>query len=285
MANKSVATVEETKNQLPAYLQDYAGPSGKEALDTTDVVVPRIKLLQATSPELEANPEEARSGNYWHNILEQSLGNSFEFIVSKMRKKYLLFAPRAPGNELSGVLARSEDAKHWDPPNAEFAVRIKGRKEPVIWRTKPTVEESGLHKFGTSNPDDKDSQPAAVLIYEYLVYIPELGHAPALFSAARSQVKVAKNQLNSKIMMSDYPITALKFRAGVVKEEGAEGPYFNYAFKSAGFANQDEFAVASRIAKDFANYAASDETSIVSEVGGGANGNVGNSKVNADVPF
>lgn len=236
MAKTEVAVKPEEKDdsQLPAYLQNTQ-VDNKDNFDQSDVVIPRIKLLQGLSAEVEQY-DEAKTGEFWHTGLDISLGKSFKFIVGDRRKKYLLQAPIQDGQ---GILARSDDAKTWDKLG-KWQVKIKGQKNPVTWEiTDLDVEASGLTKWGTTIPDDEDSPPAATLFYDYLVELPdypELG--PAVVSLARSQIKKAKKGLNDKISMhanNGRPMQALLFEANSIDESSDGQDYKNWMFKSAGF--------------------------------------------------
>ena len=58
------------KSRLPAFLQDHPGLGS-----LGNVEVPRLKLLQASSPEL-AQAENAKEGEFWHSLLGRSIGSS-----------------------------------------------------------------------------------------------------------------------------------------------------------------------------------------------------------------
>ena len=148
---KEVATV--TPGAMPAYLKGKEVKS-QDWLEASDLILPRVKLLQGISSEVEAF-ETAKAGLFWHNILNEVIGPEFSFIVSAYRKKYMLMAPLSDSR---GVLARAEDGVHWTPPNATFEVKLKGIKETQKWTTKPTVAESRLAEFGSSVTDDPDSK-------------------------------------------------------------------------------------------------------------------------------
>lgn len=233
-----VATISADESKLPAYLQGQSVVN-HDNFDSSDVVIPRIKLLQGISPEIEQY-NDAKSGNYWHTGLDMSLGSEMRFIVADRRKKYLLQAPIQDGQ---GILARSDDAKRWDKTGS-WQVKIKGQKNPVTWTINDIdVEKSGLTGWGTSIPGDEDSPPAATLFYDYLVFLPDhLDLGPAVISLARSQIKKAKKGLNDKISMhatNGRPMQALIFQAGVIDETSDGQSFKNWSFRSAGFV-QDE---------------------------------------------
>lgn len=225
--------------QVPAYLQNYGGPVGDDNFDSSDVVLPRIKLLQGLSNEVETF-DEAKAGRFWHTGLDMDLGDEIKFVIGDRRKKYLLSAPLADGQ---GILARSDDAVTWDRTGS-WNVKLKGVKQPVTWEiTDTNVLKSGLTAWGSGNPDDEDSPPAATLFYDYLVFMPDhpdLG--PSVITLARSAIRKAKKGLNDKIKLhatQGRPMQAIMFSAKSVEETGDEGPYKNWSFTGAGFV-QDE---------------------------------------------
>lgn len=239
MTKNTVPAVADPKDAgLPAYLQGQ-NYKKEDNFDSSDVVIPRIKLLQGISPEITTF-DNAKVGDFWHSGMDLNLGNTIRFVIADRRKKYLLSAPLEDGQ---GVLARADDAKNWDK-TGKWSIKMKGVKQPIVWEiTDLDVMASGLTKFGTSNPDDEDSQPAATLFYDYLVFLPDhLDLGPAVISLARASVKKAKKGLNDKIDLhstNGRPMQALVFEASSVDENSDSGGFKNWQFKQAGF-NMDE---------------------------------------------
>lgn len=251
---------------LPAYLSGKTGmSSGLQGLEASDFVVPRVKLLQAISEEVTAH-DDAKPGIFWLNVLDQPLGPVLDFVPISNKKRYLLMPPIGDDR---GILARADDAIHWNPPNGEWQVKLKNVKNPVTWKTAETVRASGLAEFGSSNPDDPDSNPAATLFYEYLVYLPEFPHlSPVLLSLARSQAKKARD-LNGKIEFRHIPMQAGRYRATIIQDKGPEGPYFNYQFANNGFATEAEYEACVQYAKKFTDYRGADEEGAARAAEGG----------------
>lgn len=274
--SNQVAT--KTEAALPAYMQNYEGPRTNTAMETSDVLVPRVKLLQALSPEVEKF-DNAKAGQFWHTLASELIGSELRFVVIMSRKRYILFAPR---DDARGILARADDAKHWNPANAEFEVKLKGVGKPVIWKTADTVSESGLAEYGTFNPHDPDdNRPAATLIYEYLIFMPDYPDmSPALFSLSRSSIKPGKD-LNGKILMrsNKVPQFGQVYKATIMKDKSPEGEFFNWQFLSHGHADQDVFEHCSSLAEHYkaTSFRADDESDLA---GGDAAASVDTSKVN-----
>ena len=248
--------VTKVNNALPAHLQQYAKAKIGN-VDSSDRIIPRIKLMQAISPELADHPE-AKAGQFWHTIAQENIGPVIRAIPIIIRKSYVLWAPRSDDR---GILARAMDGVHWDPADAEFTVKPKGSAQSVTYRTAKTVAESRLDQFGTSIPGDANSPPAASLTYNmmwYLVDRPEL--SPSVIINTRSSIKPMQ-QLLSRIDSKPVPHYCQVYDIGTVQQKGAEGPYFNFTYTGAGFADEKQAAEASALFEQFSegSWMANDE--------------------------
>lgn len=237
MAKNEVAAPNSTA--LPTFLQQSTKTASLGNIDKSDLIIPRVKLIQATSPEID--DFDVKRGQFFHTLGEVSMGDKLVGIPIYFRKSIVLWAPRddAAGR---GILARSSDCVRWDEgfANQQFTVRPKGAVADIVWDTKGSVAESGLDQFGSSIPGDSDSKPAASLTYNMLWYFPEFpDFSPAVMINTRSAVKPAKN-LISKLEMSPHDHFAHVIEIGVKKENGDEGDYFNYSYRAAGFVQSED---------------------------------------------
>jgi hypothetical protein len=263
MARKNgteLAKVEEQSTALAvgvqAELPDYLSGSektGMEKFGREDLKIPRLKLLQPLSPEIKAFQGEAIPGEFWHTVANKSVGKEFLGIVCIAAKRVILWRPRDDGD--GGMLAISRDAVNWQTgANQKFTVNLKGVKDPVTWETKGSVGESGLLEFGTQNPDDPKSAPAATLSYEYLLYLidhPEL--SPVVLSAFKTGIPNAKG-FNSFMFMQRKPIPCMvaKFFADEKKEN--RNDWFVPGYNPSGYATKELYQHCSQIAKEFEEY-------------------------------
>lgn len=252
-----MSDVTKTNGNLPEHLAKYQKASIGN-VDSTDRVIPRVKLLQAISPELN-DFSEAKAGQFWHAIAQQNLGPILRAIPIVIRKSYILWAPRTDDR---GILARAMDGIHWDPANAEFTVKPKGSPNPITYRTAKTVAESKLDQFGTSIPGDANSAPAASLTYNmmwYLVEFPEL--SPSIIINTRSSIKPMQ-QLLSRIDSKPVPHFVQLYDISSVQQKGAEGPYFNFTYTGAGFADKEQANRCSELYEQFgaSGWVANDES-------------------------
>lgn len=268
--------VKQAPGGVPAHLAQYA-KARIGNIDASDQIVPRIKLLQAISPELQ-DFETAKAGNFWHTVSSELLGNQILGVPIIVQKSYVLWSPR---NDDRGILARARDGVHWDVPNTEFTVKPKGSPSSVVYNTKNTVAESGLDQFGSSIPGDPQSVPAASLTYNMLWYFPELeGVSPiAVIINTRSSIRPMQHLL-SRLDNSPYAHYLSKVTIGIKQEKGAEGPFYNYVYTAAGFVDEDMAAKTKTLYDKYSklSWAASDESSDVEESGGGGGSKSGPSQ-------
>jgi len=228
-------------NSLPAYLQGQTKTERFGNFDRSDLVIPRIKLLSSVSPEVE-DFEGAKAGEFWHSILNESMGKELIGIPLVLRKTYVLWAPRGDDRQ---ILARSRDGIHWDPPEGEFQVKFPKNPRTYTWRLKPTVAESKLDQFGTSRDDDPQSTPAAALTYEILWLFPErMDLGPSIILNSRGSVKVCQRLLS---LIDAKPVDHFfqMYAIGVMSDKGPENTtYFNYNYRSLGYAEQSDGEIA-----------------------------------------
>lgn len=211
------------QSQVPAFMRDHVG-AGKENIDRADMEMPRLKLMQGLSKELEAY-NDLRVGDFFHVAAEQNLGESFVGVPIFMDRRYLLWRPLESGG---GILARADDGVNWSPSSGEFDVKLdrKDGGQTVKWRLAPTVQKSGLANWGTMNPDDPKLPPAATLMYNYLIAFPEIPDLmAAVLTFQRSSIKQGR-RFNTKLKTTRVPMFGLKFRFTAFTDKNGAGQEF-----------------------------------------------------------
>jgi hypothetical protein len=230
-----------SKSALPAHLQGKPKVASWGDIDPRQRMLPRIKLLQASSPECVDYPGQAIAGQFWHTTLTESLGPEFVGVPIMRRQTYNLWAPRGPGED-RGILARARDFIHWDPPEGEFQVRYPMNPKIYTWVLKRTVKESGLAEFGSSRYDDPNSPPAATLTFEVLWFLPEW-NTLALTLNTRSGVKEARKLF---AMVDAKPVSPFfqRYKIVAVQNRGPTGEaYFGYKYRGDGYADEKLSAI------------------------------------------
>lgn len=239
-----VAVVEEEDNamavtNLPSFMEE--GDKGTEDLGSDDVQLPWLKLLQGTTPGL--HEKGLRQGNFFHSIIEEELDGDEGLdivVILALKPRYMLFNPLDQGG---GILARAEDGVHWEPANHTFEVKLDKGKTTVHWRTANTVAASGLAKWGSTDPSDPKSPPAADLQYRYICVAkdrPDLG--AFMISLQRSGIKAAKH-LNSLLKGCKAVSYGQVFHiSSEWEDQGDTDKKFIWKFKRAGLVrSEDEY--------------------------------------------
>lgn len=218
---------------MPDFMKQDAG-AGREGLDRSDIETPRLKLMQGLSPELETY-DKLRPGMFFHTAAEHIFDGPFKAVPLYISKSYLLWNPRDSGG---GILARADDAVHWSPADTEFEVKLDAKDggHKVKWKTAKTVTQSGLANWGTMNPNDPQSPPAATLMYNYVLAFPEFPDLmPAVMTFQRSSIKAGR-QFNSKLMTVRSPIFGCVFEFSSEDTTNKRGQNFkNVSVVGAGF--------------------------------------------------
>lgn len=237
---KAPATVKAGSNDLvlPEYMRGHEH-AGKENIGKDDLEIPRLKLMQGLSPELKER-NDLRQGHFYHTANELGLESGFRAVPIYMDKRYILWRPRGEGG---GILARADDGVHWDPPNKTFTVTLdkKDGGIKVEWRTAKTVKQSGLAEWGSLNPKDPDSAPAATLMYSYVLAFPDHPDlVPAVLTFQRTSIRAGR-RFNTKLRTIKAPMYGLVFNFNSVLETNQQGDdYYTISASGAGFVEDEE---------------------------------------------
>lgn len=267
--NKEVVT--KANDGVPDYLRNDTKVKFGNT-DSSDIIIPRVKLLQSVSPEVDEY-ETAKNGDFWHTLAEQSLGKELKIVPIILKKEIVLWAPRGDDR---GILARSSDCVNWDDgfANLEFKIKIKGVKEEITWNTGDNVEDSGLMKFGSMIPGDPDSRPAAATTYRFMFLFPDfLDLGPAIIINTRSAIKAARG-LISKIELRPQAHYAQQYIMSTTDEVGDEGPYKGYKYVAAGFPEEAVYNKAKEIFEMYSklDWKTNDEDDVAATTGAGGKG-------------
>lgn len=255
--SKAVATQTDNPNTLttqdvPDYLKEQKS-TGLESLGQSDFKIPRIKLLQPLNPEVQSYQGEAIPGEFWHTA-GKSLGSEFHFVPCLASKRVILWNPRDSGG---GILAFSNDGIKWTSGgNQKFSVKIKNVKEAVTYDTKSDVRSSGLLEWGTANPNDDESGPAAQMHYEYLCYLPDFPDlSPVVMGVTRTSLANAKN-FNTKLLMTRKPIESMLVRCFADEKSKGADTWWLHNFATLGYVPENLYKVTHAIAEKQKNYVA-----------------------------
>jgi hypothetical protein len=214
------------KTQLPASIQKHADLG---RLGVGGVEIPRLKLLQASSPEL-AQFNNAKQGEFWHSVIHDRIGSTVHICPIYIDRRVILWRPREAGG---GILARADDGKHWTPADTEFTVKLKSGRE-ATWRTARTVAASGLDRRGSYDPSDPNSPPAATRMYSIVCSFPDWPDLPPAVVILQHAAIKAATKLIGKLKVLRAPSFGVILEMASVEDKSPSGEFYNYAFDIVG---------------------------------------------------
>jgi hypothetical protein len=240
MANE---IVKQENAAVPDWMREASTGASIGNIDASDLKPPRLKVLAGMSPEVMDGVPNALPGNFWLTILNLNLGKEVTGSPIMLKKTYQLWAPRVSGGEVKGPLATASDAIHWDIPNQVFEVQFQGNPKIYKWHIKNTVFENRMNEFGSSQDDNPDSKPAAILTYDvlWLIDMPHGRKQLCVFTNSRTGTAKTQNFITAtKAMGVDHFYQ--RYRIGIQKKTGPSGdPYFTYDYNYLGnVQNQQE---------------------------------------------
>lgn len=184
-ADTSTALAEAPPQALATY--DPGDRRGKESFEASDVEIPKIKIAQKTSPEIEDGHGKRIEGLKFTELFNSLFGTNYgkgplNFIVIRHAKNAVLF-----------------DRK---------TLKVVERDVPL---------DDDRLKFGTDG-----SKPTATLFHNYLVYLPDTEEI-AVLSLKGSQLKAAK-RLNGQLNLLKGPSWSAMFTLSTATETFESGP-------------------------------------------------------------
>jgi len=202
--------------QLPAHLQGKEGAArGSENVGSDDIVLPRISLLQALSPQLDeqdaAFVEGAKAGDILNSLTGENYGRELTIIPVYFRKEYVIWKDRKKGGGMFGVYQSKQDAA-----------------QALATTLEPPLEDY----------DIMDTAQQFVLVVNADGSLTE-----ALMSMSRTKMAVSR-KLQSLIRLSGLDSFANQYKLSVVSAQSDSGKYFNFAVTPAGYAAEEHYHAA-----------------------------------------
>lgn len=113
-ASKEVAKQAEVE-QLPAFLQGKVGSTlGRENVESADLIVPRLEIVQAISPCRKKNDpafiEGAEEGMMFNNVTRELYGHTVFLIPVYFKKEWVIWKDRKKGGGFRGAFENQSEA-------------------------------------------------------------------------------------------------------------------------------------------------------------------------------
>lgn len=214
---------EVTKTNTALAQQNKAQRGFESGVDQEDLIIPRAKLIQALSPEMQEGLEGIKVGTIINSLTKDVLPDVFIPIFAF--KNYIRFNPR------------SKDDPNFDPAFEPGA---------IIWRSTDPADTAVQEqtKFGPNG-----EKPVATTFLNFFSYFPGVG-MPVIVSFSKTSYRTGK-QLLSLGKFCGGDMFSRKYKLSSQMETNDIGTYAVLKLVPAGDASQEEFAVCEKLWDEF----------------------------------
>jgi hypothetical protein len=209
---KEQAVVELKQNGITETMPDWLGKGnqGSEGVTTNDMVLPRIDVLQALSPQLKKTDpafiEGAEQGSLFNTVTGELYGATITVVPVFFKKEWVIWKLRNAGGGFIGAFPNESEANN---------------------------------KLGTM---ENSSQYEVVESHQHFVIIlGDKGNSEAVLSMTKSKLK-ASRQLNTLIQLAGVDRFAKAYTINTSEVNGDKGDYWSYQAKPAGYVDKEIYA-------------------------------------------
>jgi hypothetical protein len=228
----------------PDYIKTGAAGRGLENVCREDLVIPRVKLLQPMSPEVQ--DKGMKEGHLINNLSQKDYGDTLEFIPITHTKSRIYWQDREDGG---GMLCASDNGldrrDHDAPAKIAKLLKIKDFVLPADCSCCP------FHGWDNEAEREKDQKPKCTIYYNFPAFVN--GEMVAL-SLDRTKIRTAKNILTlATTTGGNADMFAKKYRLTVTKEKNDQYSYYNIVVEPAGWVSEEEYEAGKAMYDSFKN--------------------------------
>lgn len=182
---------------------------GSEEVTANDIILPRIDVLQALSPQLKKKDpkyiEGAEQGEIFNTMTGEIYGPEINFIPVKFAREFIIWQDRDAGGGFRGSFASEDEAE--------------------------------AERLSLDNPDLHE----VVETHTHFVLIDgPNGLEEAVLSLAKSKRKVSR-KLNSLVQMGQVDRFARVYKLAAVEVNGPKGEYWSFDVAPVGFVSREVY--------------------------------------------
>jgi hypothetical protein len=198
--NTDLAFAQET---VPSYIKQDSN-RGSEEVKQSDMVLPRLEIVQSQSPIKEAN-EDARDGMLFNTVTQEVLGDHVYFVPIYFRMEYLVWKDQDQGGGFFGSFNNQKDAED---------------------RKAQAVAEG-------ENPEHIEIVDTPV---QYGIHVLESGEIEQIvISMAKTKSKVSR-KWNAMIQIAGGDRFSRVYKITTFRDENKKGQkFFNFVVQPAGY--------------------------------------------------
>lgn len=210
MTKKSESTAVATlvsgvQEQMPDWLKK--GNAGSEDVGARDMILPRVDVLQALSPQIKKSDPNyingAEQGQIFNTVTGEIYGSSVTFIPVLFRKEWVVWKLRKAGGGFCGAFQTEVEAEN----------------------------------FRCSMPSADDHE-AVESHQHFVILLTDNGPQEAVFSLTKSKLKVSR-ALNTLIQIAGVDRFAKAYRLDAIETESAKGEFWSYKAHPVGFVSKE----------------------------------------------
>lgn len=213
-AKKEIAKATETTTGGSMVLSerpDWLDPNsyrGSEDVTSKDIILPRVDVLQALSPQIKKSDpqyiEGAEQGIIFNTLSGELYGENITFIPVVFKREYIVWQDRKAGGGFRGAFQTAEEAEN--------------EREKLENPDGHEVVETHVHFVLIVHDDGRTEE--------------------AVLSMAKSKRKVSR-KLNSLIQMVPGDRFARVYKLSAIEVDGPKGEYWSFEVGSLGYASKE----------------------------------------------
>tara|TARA_R100001086_G_scaffold247568_1_gene182164 strand:- start:586 stop:1281 length:696 start_codon:yes stop_codon:yes gene_type:complete len=221
MATKEIQLA---NDKLPAHLQGMEESRGNENVEMDSMAMPRLKLIQKASNEVDPNHTDymdgIKIGDFYNNLTQENYGNTFYAINVHFKNEYVAWKKMEKGGGLVGSFTTI--------PDAQEAVNNAAEKDG----TNP--EHYDINQTHTHVLLIKDGKTGEL-------------SSPILFDFASSKLRVSKTW-NSQLQMKGGDRFAGLWQLKSIGTANRQGQSFmNLEVSFTGWAHEEDYKRAEKL--------------------------------------
>lgn len=181
---------------------------GSEEVTAKDIILPRIDVLQALSPQIKKSDsayiEGAEQGCIFNTVSQELYGDSILFVPVKFTREFIVWQDRKAGGGFRGSF--------------------------------PTAEEAERMRIAMDNPDGHEVVETHV---HFILLVHDDGRLEeAVLSLAKSKRKVSR-KLNSLVQMIPGDRFSRMYKLKAVEVDGPKGEYWSFEVAGVGYVSKE----------------------------------------------
>ena len=204
-----------TLAERPAWIEED-GNKGSEQVTINDLILPRVDVLQALSPQIKKTDPQyipnSEQGIIFNTVSNELYGSQVTIVPVVFRREFIIWCERKSGGGFKGAY--------------------------------PTAEEAEEERQALENPDIHEVVETHVNFV--LIIHPNGRMEEAVFSWSKSKRKVSR-KLNSLVQMINADRFARAYKLTAIPVTGNKGEYWSFDVGAIGFVTKPVYDKAASV--------------------------------------